>query len=376
MTVARIVFVVTRADEIGGAQIHVRDMSVALQRRGWDVTVISGSRGVLSEDLERRGIAFRSLPRLVRAVRPLRDVRAALELRRHFRELKPDLISLHSSKAGVLGRLAGARLQIPVLFTAHGWGFSSSSRPLTRTLLLSIDRWTTPLADGIIAVSEADRALALRLHLAVPEQITTVHNGMPDVGLSLRARPDASPPHLVVVARFAPPKDHALLLRSLAGLTDLSWRLSLVGDGPLLEPSRQLARKLGLATRTTFLGFQGDVANILADAQLFVLPSNSEAFPRSILEASRAGLPVVASDVGGVRESVEDAETGYVVPPGDIEALRTCLRTLMADPELRARMGAASRQRYERFFTLERMVRCTIRVYERLLGRDLSTADG
>jgi len=367
-----IVFVVTRADEIGGAQVHVRDLSVALRRRGWDVSVVSGSQGVLSEDLARHGVPFHSIPNLVRPVRPRSDLQAVLELRRFLREWKPDLVSLHSSKAGVLGRLAMAGLGVPTLFTAHGWGFSSSNRVPVRGVLLLIERCMSPLADRIIAVSEADRSLAIRLRLARADQITTVHNGMPDVSRDLRSKPEASPPHVAMVARFAAPKDQALLLRALAGLTDLEWQMSLIGEGPRLEAARRLATELQIASRVNFTGFRRDVAELLAESQVFVLASNSEAFPRSILEASRAGLPIVASDVGGVRESVADGKTGFVVPTGDLEALRLRLRALLGDRDLRARLGDASRQRYERLFTFERMVERTINVYEELLGRDLS----
>ena len=124
---------------------------------------------------------------------------------------------------------------------------------------------------------------------------------------------------LTMVARFEPQKDHPSLLKALARLRNHAWRLELIGEGPLLERTRDLARSLGIADRVEFLGQRSDVAERLATSQVYVLSSNWEGFPRSILEAMRAGLPVVASDVAGVSEAVVDGVTGYVVPRGETE---------------------------------------------------------
>ena len=367
----RITFVVTRADDLGGAQVHVRDVSLALAAHGWDVHVLAGSRGPLSEALEHERITFQSLPHLVRPVRPGEDLRAGREIRTALREIGPDLVSLHSSKAGILGRLGAVGLGVPVLFTAHGWGFSSSTNSLTRRTFRLMERAMAPLADRIIAVSEADRELALKYRLATPSQVVAVHNGMPDVPPTLRARPADEPPHLVMVARFAPPKDHTLLVEALSDLQELDWHLSFVGDGPQEPEIRALVQRRGLEARISFLGFRKDVAELLAAAQAFILVSRSEAFPRSILEATRAGLPTIASDVGGIRESVLTERTGFVVPGGDREALREHLRVLLREPTLRSTMGDQARDLYEAKFTFDRMLARTVGVYESLLGRPL-----
>jgi len=215
----------------------------------------------------------------------------------------------------------------------------------------------------------ADREAAVRSRLAPPERVITVHNAMPDVDPSLRADPSVSPPRLVQVARMVPQKDQPTLLRALAGLQDLDWHLDLIGDGPLLGQVQELAESLGLSERVTFLGYRSDVAERLAQAQVFLLITNWEGFPRSILEGMRAGLPVVASDVGGVRESVADGLNGYVVPPGDAEAVRERLRALLTAPDLRARMGAAGRAAYEETYTFDRLVARMTEVYEEVIER-------
>ena len=167
-----------------------------------------------------------------------------------------------------------------------------------------------------------------------------------------------------MVARFQPQKDHPTLFRALAGLKDHPWAVDLIGDGPLMGQMESLAAELGLGERVRFLGQRKDVDQILAQAQAFLLVSNWEGFPLSILEAMRAGLPVVASDVGGSAESVRDGESGFVVPRGDVGLVRDRIERLLLDPGLRARIGSSGRALYEREFTLDRMVTRDVRVYE------------
>ncbi len=140
-----------------------------------------------------------------------------------------------------------------------------------------------------------------------------------------------------------------------------------MGDGPRQAAVERRARELGLADRVPFRGHRDDVARRLARAQLFVLASRWEGFPRSILEAMRAGLPVVATDVGGVSESVAHGETGRLVPPGRPGELAGALEGLLASPDLRRSMGRAGRARYEERFTFDRMFEETLRVYEEVL---------
>jgi glycosyltransferase involved in cell wall biosynthesis len=172
---------------------------------------------------------------------------------------------------------------------------------------------------------------------------------------------------MLMVARFAPQKDHDTLFRALAEVLDLEWELDLVGTGPDEETVRRRADQLGLSGRIRFLGMREDVPELVAASQVYLLISHWEGFPRSILEALRAGLPVVATDVGGVREAVLDGVTGFLAPENDDALLATRLRTLLSEPALRARMGAASRSHYEAHFTFDRLVEEALAVYESVL---------
>jgi glycosyltransferase involved in cell wall biosynthesis len=364
----KIAYIVTRADPIGGAQIHVRDLAAAVQAQGHSPTVMTSGRGPFVDALRMQGTPTVLLEHLSVPIGPVRDLRALREIHRVLKDLRPDLLAAHSSKAGILGRLAGRSLRIPVVFTVHGWAFTPGIPAIRRAIYRRIERFVGPFASRIITVSEFDRRLALEAGISSRERVVTVHNGMPDVAPHLRADPGGSPVRLIMVARFGAQKDHPTLLRALAGLQDHAWELDLIGEGPLMAQTESLAATLGIGSRVRFLGQRMDVAEKLANAQVSLLVSNWEGFPLSILESMRAGLPVVASSVGGVEESVRDGETGYVVPRGDTEVLRERIGRLLADPALRVRLGTEGRACYERHFTLSHSVTETLAVYRDVLA--------
>lgn len=177
------------------------------------------------------------------------------------------------------------------------------------------------------------------------------------------------PPRLVMVSRLEKPKNHALLLQSAETLKDLQWQLELAGDGPLRGEVEGWVQRLDLGSIVSLLGERRDIEEILKGAWGFVLISDSEGLPLSILEAMRAGLPVIASDVGGVREAVEEGVNGFLIPRGDKCLLSTRLRQSIQDPVLRDRMGQESRRKFLREFTLSRMVEETLAVYYEAITR-------
>jgi glycosyltransferase involved in cell wall biosynthesis len=364
----RIVYLITKASPIGGAQVHVRDLAAAVADQGHTPTVITSGSGTFIDDLRTLGIPVIVLAHLTTPIRPLEDLRALREVHAALAGLRPDLIAAHSSKAGILARLAARRLGVPVVFTVHGWAFTPGVPPLEAALYRRVERLVGPLASRIITVSEYDRRLGLDARIAPSDRLVTVHNGMPDVTPALRAEPARSPVRLVMVARYGPQKDHPTLLHALASLRQHAWELDLIGDGPAMGVTEALACELGLNGRVHFLGQRNDVDQRLATSQMALLVTNWEGFPLSILEAMRAGLPVVASDVGGVAESVRDGENGYLVPRGDVAQLRDRIERLLISPELRVRLGASGRARFQRDFTLDVSVARTLGVYRETLA--------
>jgi glycosyltransferase involved in cell wall biosynthesis len=364
----RIAYIVTRADPIGGVQIHIKDLAAAAQAQGHVATVLTGGTGPFIDALRAQGTPTVVLRHLSVPIGPIRDLLALREIHAVVRELRPDLLAVHSAKAGVLGRLVGRSLGIPVVLTAHGWTFTPGFPPLQAAAYRRIERFVGPMASKIIAVSEFDRRLALDERIVAQDRIVTVHNGMPDIPPRLRADPGRTPPRLIMVARLGAQKDHTSLLRALAALQHQQWELDLIGEGPLMGEMKSLAATLGLGARVRFLGQRMDVDQLMAEAQVSLLVTNWEGFPLSILESMRAGLPVVASSVGGIDEAVCDGETGYLVPRGDVEVLRDRIERLLTAPALRVRMGTSGRIRYEQHFTLDRTVTRTLAVYSDVLA--------
>lgn len=358
----RVMFVVTRGDSIGGAQVHVRDLATRVAADGGEAHVVTGVPGPLTAQLTTAGVPWTICPGLLREIDPLRDVQAVRALADIIRTVRPDVVSTHSSKAGIVGRLAARMARIPVIFTAHGWAFTGGVPEPRRTVYRQIERACAPLAAAIVCVSAHDGELARRAGIA-PGRVRVVHNGMPDIDPALMADPgDATgPPRAMMIARFDRQKDHATLLAALARVPELG--LDLIGDGPGRGETERLVADLGLGERVAFLGQRADIAGRLAAAHVFVLSSRWEGFPRSTLEAMRAGLPVVVSDVGGAAEAVTEDVTGFVVAPGDVDGLAGRLATLAGDPAARAAMGAAGRGRYAGEFTFERMYGATAAVW-------------
>lgn len=365
----KVIFVITRSDVMGGASVHLLDLAAGLQSCGYDITILVGGQGVFLQHAQDRSLSCISLKYLTREIDLVIDIKAIFELRGVLKRLKPDLIHLHSSKAGIIGRISAIGLPAPCIFTAHGWAFTEGVSPRRRFLYRFIERLIAPLAKRIITVSDYDRTLALAGRVALPGQLAVVHNGMPDISAKMRAQRVALGDivRFVMVARFEAPKDQLSLLRAFAALPSGQWRLELIGDGPQMQAAIDLATSLGLADSVIFSGACIDVASRLAASDVFILISRWEGLPLTILEAMRAGLPVIASDVGGVAEAVQDGETGYLIKRDATGLLIERLGLLLADVEMRRRMGEAGRLRYESDFTFSLMLDKTIAVYEEAL---------
>jgi len=362
----KIIFIVTRADTMAGAQTHVVEMAGALLEEGHQAHVLCGRGERLPDVLSSRGIPFTRVGALKRSLHPLHDLHALLSLTLHLRKAAPDLVSLHSSKAGILGRLACRMLGIPALFTAHGWAFAEGVGTRSRHVYALIERRLQRSSAQIICVSEADRRLAIKEGFDGTNMVT-VHNGRHDRGEPRSSGRDAGGPmRLVMVGRLDRQKDHPTLFRALSFLD--GWVLSLVGEGPDRVALQALTHECGIADRVDFVGETDDVAGVLASSDAFALISNWEGFPRSTLEAMRASLPVIVSDVGGSREAVKEGVTGLVVARGDIDGVRGAISGLIDDPEGARLMGKRGRTLFEERFTFDTMYRRTRTVQRTVLA--------
>ena len=365
----RIAYLITHAESVGGAQVHVRDLSTSLCEQGHKVAILTSDSSSSVEYFRGHGAQVIGIPGLKRRLSFFAEATVLSAIKKVLHEWRPDILSTHSSKAGILGRMAAKKLGIPAVFTAHGWAFADGVPEPQRTIYTVVERRAARASAAIIAVSEADAALAVARNVARPPKLHVIHNGMPNRELPSphQILDSGDIVRICIVARFAPQKDHALLLDALAELEELPWILSLVGTGPGREAVERRVANLGMNSRVIFHGQVPDAKPYLDESHIYALVSNWEGFPRSILEAMRSGLPIIASDVGGVRESVLHNETGILVPRGDRVALVEAFRKLIEDGELRHLLGAAGRDRFVNHFTFERMFERTTGLYREIL---------
>lgn len=364
MTKKRILILITRS-EPGGAQSHVLELLHGLNDK-YELIMATGEEGFLLEQAQKIGIESYLLPSLKRNVSLSNDKTAYREIRKILLDAKPDLVHTHSSKAGILGRLAAHRLGLKNVFTAHGWAFADGT-PWTRKLIgIPTEKMAAKWCDRIITVSHADKLLAIKYHIAPREKITVIHNGIADISSDLVAKPVNSIPVLTMVARVAPPKNFIVLLDALASI-DRKYILRIVGDGPELYHVQEHAQELGIESNIDFMGSRNDVPEILSSSDIFILSSDWEGFPISIIEAMRAGLPVIASRVGGISEAVIEGRNGYLVPRNDADALAESIKRLITDAGKRELTGQQSRQLFLENCTTETMLKKVDEVYQSLL---------
>jgi glycosyltransferase involved in cell wall biosynthesis len=364
----KIVHVITRGDVLGGAQSHVRELSLELRALGHEVTVLTGGPGIFTEQLRQGRIPWMQVSSLVRPLRPHLDLAALGQLCGALDALKPDVVCAHTAKAGSLGRAAAWLHHIPSVFTPHGWSMFDRTTLRPRPLFCCAEYLAGRLGSRVINVCESERALAQQARVCAAGRLEVVHNGIGAHPLA-RLRPvNAQPPLMVMVARFAAQKDHSTLLQALSELLTLDWHLFLVGTGDREARVAAQVNALGLRHRVRIVGPETNVARLLMQAQIFVLSTHFEALPISILEAMRAGLPVVATNVGGISESVRHKETGLLVEHGDVAALRDALACVIAKPALRLALGRAGRRLWAAQFTASVMAERTVEVYKRALA--------
>jgi glycosyltransferase involved in cell wall biosynthesis len=325
----RVLVAITLA-EVGGAGTYVASLLPALAER-YDVVVAAHGPGPLVKAARVAGVRYVPLRHVRRPLNPWRDLLGLIELVLLMRRERPDLLHANSAKAGLLGRLAAALTGVPVrVHNPHGWSWLWHGGAGARLSLLA-DRALRRVTTATICVCEADLEAGVAAGACVRERAVVIHNGI-DVGAAPPAHPNGGPPRIVSVGRLTRQKDFPTLARALSRLEPGSYAATIVGDGPdrvWFDPE-ELA------------GERGDVAEILAASDVFVLSTNHEGLPISILEAMAAGLPIVATAVGGVPEEVVDGETGVLVPHAD-EAANSRTRSVGWSPTRSCGAGWAPR---------------------------------
>ena len=360
----KILYLITRAER-GGAQVHLLDLIRGF-RQQCEIEVAAGEEGFLLDEARQLGATCHVLRNLVQPISPANDILAFRAIVALLRETHPDLVHAHTSKAGILGRFGAWICNVPAIFTAHTWCFAEGTSWKWKLFGAPCERLAALPGGPIINVSDANRDLALQYRVAPPARLVTIHNGVPDEAPEFPAA-HQDPPAIIMVARFAAQKNQAMLLEACRQI-DVPFRLQFAGSGPTQPEIEQRVAQFGLQKQVEFLGDRSDIAGVLREASIFALATHWEGFPLSILEAMRAGLPIVASDVGGVREAVIDGENGFLVPREDTVAFARALKVLLTDEGLRNQLALNSRRMFEQRFTAEQMLRRTFNLYRRAVS--------
>lgn len=381
----KVLHVITRLI-VGGAQETVLETVEGLRKRGYDASFIvgpqTGPEGQLLDEADAAGIPYRVLPPLLRQVSPIDDFKAFVSLCRIMGRERPTVVHTHSSKAGVLGRVAARFTGVPVVVhTVHGWGFNERQRPTVRAVFTTLERMLAPLTDRLIAVSTQCLEVGLASRIGAPARYALIRSGIEVTDFASPARPlaksdlgiDRGAPVVGTVTRLSPqkcPEDFVSVARAVLDRTPAA-HFVVVGDGPLRPQVERRIAEAGIQDRVHLLGLRRDVAGILQTFDVFLATSHWEGLPRTFLQAIAAGKPIVTTRVHGALDVIEPGVTGYVEEIGDIEGLAGRVVELLEDPRLAERMGAAARSSLAVEFTSEVMVEATDALYRTLLPASL-----
>ncbi|HUX80801.1 MAG TPA: glycosyltransferase family 4 protein [Candidatus Paceibacterota bacterium] len=369
----RILYVITKANW-GGAQRYVYDLATEAKKNGYEVLVAYGDAadGKLANMLAHEGIRTLPAEGLKRDIGLLADARALTSLIQLFRTERPDIVHLNSSKAGVLGALAAQIARVPqVIFTAHGWAFNES-RPWWQKIILRV------ASAGIVALSDTVICVSNAVHSDIAwvpfssRKIHVIHNGLRCVEAVPRSEartalapsvPDAY--WIGMVSELHPTKriQDAIHAFSRIAPTYPKTLLFIIGAGEERENLDALIKKLGLSARIFLLGFIADPQKFLHAFDLFVHASQSEALGYVLLEAGCAGVPTIATRVGGIPEIIHNDTEGLLVSPHNPIALAEAIAFYIQNPIRAETAGSELHRRVRTAFSIERMISKTFALY-------------
>lgn len=372
----KILFVITKSN-FGGAQRYVYELAANLPKDAYDVTVACGGNGPLKTKLEGADIQTITIENFERDIRPGKELRSLKELWELYATVRPDVVHLNSSKAVVLGSLVGRIAGVPkIVSTIHGWPFLERRTLVWRALIWASSWLATLLSDNVILVSEHDRRHA---HMPFARQkFSVIHTAVSEIPFTPRelTREHLFPPPvrtlhandlwLVSIAELTPNKNLQSAIDAVADFnaqSDQKIFYSIIGGGEQEHELRAHIRNRGAEDHITLLGYVENARMHLKAFDLFLLPSHKEGLPYALLEAGAAGLPSIASSIGGIPEIIHNEENGLLINPEDHHSIVQALAKLTASPELLARLGTALKETVAHDFSFREMLTETEKVY-------------
>jgi len=378
MTKPKVFHLITKL-EMGGAQGNTIYTCAHLDKNRFDVSLVCGEGGVLDKDALSAGYPVHFVPQLVRAISPIKDISAFFALRKIFLEHKPDIIHTHSSKAGILGRLAAKSVGVPVIVhTFHGFGFTPWQHPVVRQAFIIAEKVCATISTALIFVSRANMEQAKELGFS-GKNWQLIHSGIDlaayppssvdaaQVKVSLNLSPEVR--YVLCVSNFKQQKNPIDFFKMAKLVADKIPDVYFVytGEGELLERAKMLALRLEITGRCRFPGWRRDTPQLMACASVFALTSLWEGLPRAAVEALKSGLPGAYYAADGVSDIIADGKNGFLIPKGNHRLMAEKITALLSDNNLREQMAQAARETDLREFDIVEMVKSQERLYEELL---------
>jgi len=376
----RIAFIITKL-ELGGAQRQLLGIIEGINKDKFSVFLYTAGNGMLIKDaLKVKGLALRRSPFLERPISLLKDFFVFLDICFFLKNNRIDILHSHSSKAGILGRLAAFCCGTKsVLHTVHGWSFNSRQSFLRRSLFIFLEKLAADFTDIFVVLSDPDREKGLTHKIGRGENYRVIRPSVDFLSFSLPSRPgireeflvDSSTVLVATVSCLKPQKcpEDFVKVAHLAFRSGLKAKFVLVGDGRLRPRVEKLISRLGLDNFVLMLGWRTDIPKILSGIDIFLLTSLWEGLPVSVLEAMAAGKPVIATDTGGVRDVIVDGVNGYLVSPHGVNLMHNRLSALIKDPILRNSLGEAAGRSLNSDFSLNSALQKHEAIYEDLFKK-------
>lgn len=372
----KILYCITRS-KWGGAQNHLFELIRAQVSKGSEVILVVGDEGDLTEKLHSNKINCKIIimSSLVREISIRKDISTVVSLRKLIEKEKPEIVHLHSSKAGALGRVACiGNPNIKVIFTAHGWSFTDGVSKKKAKVFVAVERFLSRFTDRVICVSKFDYNIAQRAGIFKKTKGITIYNGVPDESQGdFLYRNINEPVNFVMIARFSEVQKRQDVLIDAAKLLSENnvnnYRITFIGDGERFLEAQKKVEEYQLSDKIQFLGFKENPMNYLDPNSVLTLISDYEGLPISIIEGMCMGRPILATDVGGVNELITHRKNGYLtsIVPKEIMLFisKICQLTTTEFQEL----SINSRKMYEQKFTIEKFLLKTFRCYEEVLQK-------
>lgn len=350
----RVAFVITKL-ELGGAQKQLLSLIRGLSQDKFCVFLYTARKGLLVEEsLRIKGLKLKLSHFLERPICIIKDLAALVELCFFIKSNRIGVLHTHSSKAGILGRLAGRLCRVKViLHTVHGWSFNDFQPLIKKKIFVLLERFCANFTDVLIVVSEFDKAKGIALGIGREEKYRIVRYGIDqsafkkNSGSELKRSLGVFPQDVLVgtVCCLKPQKapQDFVKVAYLISRQHPNVKFILAGDGELRPEVEKLIQKYSLKNKVTLSGWRNDITEIMPAFDIFVLTSLWEGLPVSVLEAMSCSKPVVATDTGGIKEVIIDGKTGYLVEPHDVNGISNKLRGLIENEDLRNSIGESAR---------------------------------